>query len=139
MSPTAWASRTKVVGVVADGAPGFALSYAARRPISANVADTIADGLAVRTPDARALDAILKGAERLVNVSEDEIRAAMRHFYTDTHNVAEGAGAAGIAALLSGRAGEIAFPCAVVLSGGNIDAAVHAQILKDNGEGTVNG
>ena len=121
--------KTKIIGVVADGAPGFALSYAARRPISANVADTIADGLAVRTPDARALDAILKGAERLVNVSEDEIRAAMRHFYTDTHNVAEGAGAAPLAALLKERDAMAGKRVAVVLSGGNVDRNIYRDVL----------
>ena len=121
--------KSKVVGVVADGAPGFAMSYAARRPISANVADTIADGLAVRTPDPRALEAICKGAERLVSVTEDEIRAAMRHLYTDTHNVAEGAGAAALAALLKEREKMAGKRVAIVVSGGNVDRPVYRDVL----------
>src|SRR6185437_855390 len=92
--------KTKVVGVVAAKAPAYALSFAAGRAVATDSADTMADGLACRVPDAAALAAILKGAERIVTVSEDEIRAAMRHLFTDTHNVAEGAGAAALAGLL---------------------------------------
>ena len=85
--------RTKVVGVVAEAAPAYALSFAAGKPVSTNSADTIADGVAVRVPDPAAVAFINRGAERIVAVSEVEIAAAMRHYFTDTHNLAEGAGA----------------------------------------------
>src|SRR5437764_1456454 len=91
---------TRIVGVVASGAPAYALSFAAGRPVSTNSADTMADGLACRVPAPPAIEIILKGAERIVTVEDGQIRAAMRHLFTDTHNVAEGAGAATLAALL---------------------------------------
>jgi threonine dehydratase len=122
--------KTKIVGAVADAAPGFALSYAARRPVSANVApSTIADGLAVRTPDARALAVICKHAERIVSVSDDEIKSAMRHLYSDTHNIAEGAGACALAALLKDRDRVAGKRVAVVLSGGNVDRPVYRDVI----------
>ena len=76
---------------------------------------------------------------RMAVSTEAAVRDAIAYLWIEEGRMVEGAGAAGVAALLSGRAGEITFPCAVVLSGGNIDASVHARILKDNGEGTVNG
>src|SRR5690606_25778605 len=97
-------ARSRVVGVVAENAPTYALSVAAKRPVPTNSSDTIADGMAVRIPDESALALILEGADRIVTVSEAEIRAAMRHYFTDTHNVAEGAGAAALAALQKERA-----------------------------------
>ena len=84
----------EIVGVVAAEASTYALSFAAGRPVHTNSADTIADGLAVRVPDPAALEVIRRGASHLVQVSEAEIRRAMRVLFTDTHNVAEGAGAA---------------------------------------------
>ena len=86
--------RTEIVGVVADNAPTYALSFAAGAPVSTNSADTMAGGLAVRVPDPEALDIIRRGAARIVTVSEAEMRRAMRILFSDTHNVAEGAGAA---------------------------------------------
>src|SRR5581483_11286148 len=80
--------KTEIVGVVAAGAPCYALSFAAGRAVSTNRADT----LACRVPDERALAVIRAGAARIVSVGDDEIRAAMRILFTDTHNVAEGAG-----------------------------------------------
>ncbi|HEV8678599.1 MAG TPA: threonine dehydratase, partial [Stellaceae bacterium] len=85
--------RAEIVGVVAANAPTYALSVAAGMPVPTNSADTIADGLAVRVPDERALATIRAGAARIITVSEAEIRQAMRILFTDTHNVAEGAGA----------------------------------------------
>ncbi|HET7594915.1 MAG TPA: pyridoxal-phosphate dependent enzyme, partial [Stellaceae bacterium] len=123
--------RTKVVGVVAANAPTYALSVACGRAVATNSADTMADGLACRVPDETALAAILKGAERIVTVSEDEIRAAMRHFFTDTHNVAEGAGAAALAGLLQEKERMAGKRVAVILSGGNVDRALFASVLSD--------
>jgi len=120
--------ETEIVGVVAGGAPAYALSYAARRPMAAP-ADTMADGMAVRVPDAEALDIILQGAARIVTVDDAEIRAAIRHLFSDTHNVAEGAGAAALAALLQERDRMQGRRAALILSGGNIDRELYAGVL----------
>jgi threonine dehydratase len=120
---------TKVVGVVAANAPAYALSLEAGRAVSTNTADTMADGLACRVPDATALAAIMKGAERILRVEEDEIRAAMRHLFTDTHNLAEGAGAASLAGLLQEKGRLAGKRVAVILSGGNVDRDVFAAVL----------
>ncbi|WP_374447345.1 threonine dehydratase [Stella sp.] len=120
---------TKVVGVVAAGAPAYALSFAAGHAVSTNRADTMADGMACRVPVAEAVALIARGADRIVTVDDGEIAAAMRHYFTDTHNVAEGAGAAPLAALLRERDRMAGRRVALVLSGGNVDRAVYAPIL----------
>jgi threonine dehydratase len=122
--------RTKIVGVVAENAAAYALSFAERRPVSTNSADTIADGMACRVPMMEALESIWLGAERVVTVSEDEIQAAMRHLFSDTHNVAEGAGAAPLAALLKERNRMQGKRVGLVLSGGNVDLAVFRRVLS---------
>ncbi|MGY8961877.1 MAG: pyridoxal-phosphate dependent enzyme, partial [Alphaproteobacteria bacterium] len=94
-----------------------------------NSADTMADGLACRTPEPEAVALINKGASRIVSVSEDEIKAAMRIYYTDTHNLAEGAGAAPLAALLKEQALNAGKTVGLVLSGGNVDLDVFRQII----------
>ena len=121
--------KTKVVGVVAAGAPGYALSFAAGKPVPTNQAVTVADGLAVRTPHPQAVEMICRGAERIVTVSDDEIRAAMNHYYTDTHNLAEGAGAAPLAALLQEKRSMAGKKVGVVLTGGNVDKPVYLSIV----------
>ncbi|MEO5700679.1 MAG: threonine dehydratase [Casimicrobiaceae bacterium] len=117
-----------IVGVVSTGANAYAQSFAAGHPIATATAQTMADGMAVRVPVPAALDIIGRGAARIVEVSDDEVGAAMRVYFTDTHQVAEGAGAAPLAAMLKegDRAGRT---CAVVLSGGNVDREVYARIL----------
>jgi len=122
--------RTEVVGVVASGAPAYALSYAAGRPIASESALTIADGIACRVPNPEALEIIGKGASRVATVTDDEIRAAMRHLFSDTHNAAEGAGAAALAALLKERARMRGRRVALILSGGNVDREVFAETLN---------
>jgi threonine dehydratase len=121
----------EIVGVVAANAPTYALSVAAGRPVPTNSADTIADGLAVRVPDNAALDVIRHGAAHIVEVSEGEIRQAMRILYTDTHNLAEGAGAAALAAALQERGRLAGKRVAVIQSGGNIDRALFAEVLME--------
>jgi threonine dehydratase len=121
----------EIVGVVAENAPTYALSFAAGAPVSTNSADTMAGGLAVRVPDPEALDIICRGAARIVTVSEAEIRQAIRILFTDTHNVAEGAGAAPLAAALQERDRLAGRRVAVIQSGGNIDRALFAQILVE--------
>jgi threonine dehydratase len=122
---------TEIVGVVAAGAPAYALSFAAGAPVNTNSADTIADGLAVRVPDPAALDVIRGGAAHIATVSEAEIRRAMRVLFTDTHNVAEGAGAAALAAALQERDRLAGKRVAVIQSGGNVDRALFAQVLAE--------
>jgi threonine dehydratase len=120
---------TRVVGVVSDNAACYALSFAAGRPVETPSAITFADGMAVRVPVPEALEAILAGADRIVQVSDDEVKAAVRYLYRDTHNIAEGAGAAPLAALLKdpSRKGK---RFAVILSGGNIDRELYLEALS---------
>ena len=122
---------TEVVGVVAENAPTYALSFAAGRPVPTNRADTLAEGLAVRVPDEAALAMIRHHAARIVTVSEAELRQAMRILFTDTHNIAEGAGAATFAAALKERDRLQGKRVAVVQSGGNADRALFAQVLAE--------
>ena len=121
--------KTRVVGVVAENAPSYALSFEAGRVISTNTADTIAGGIACRVPDEDALGLILKGAERVVRVSDGTIMEAMGHYLTDTHNLAEGAGAAPLAALLAERHKMAGRKVGLVLSGGNAGRTVLARVL----------
>lgn len=121
--------RTAIVGVAAERAPGIALSFEAQRLIAHPATTRIADGLACSTPHPAALAVILRGAARIVRVSDDEIEAAMRAYFVDTHNVAEGAAGAGLAAVLRDRAAVAGRRVGVVLTGGNVDAAVFARVL----------
>lgn len=123
--------KTEIVGVVAKGAPAYALSFAAGEAVSTNGVDTFADGVACRTPDADALAIILEGAARVVTVDDDEIKHAIRAYYTDTHNLAEGAGAAPLAALLREKSAMAGRKVGLILTGGNIDLDVYRDILKD--------
>jgi threonine dehydratase len=122
--------KTEIVGVVAANAPAFALSFAAGRPIPTNSAMTFADGMACRDPQPEAFEIVAKGAARVVQVSEEEIAEAVRIYYTSTHNLAEGAGAAPLAALLKERHRLFGKRTGVILSGGNIDRPLFAQILR---------
>ena len=124
---------TKIVGVVAENAPCYALSFSQRKPVCTNSSETIADGLACRVPDEAALEIILAGADNVVVVSEQEIRRAMKHYYTDTHNVAEGAAAAPLAALLKEqglRPGKAGNKIGLIHSGGNVDAELLKSVLE---------
>lgn len=121
--------KTKVVGVNAEGAQAYALSFKAGQPVPTNQAITVADGLAVRTPHPQAVEIVCKGADRIVVVNDTEIRAAMTHYYTDTHNLAEGAGAAALAALLQESRSMAGKKVAVVLTGGNVDRPIYAGII----------
>ena len=121
--------NTEVIGVCATGAPAYALSFEAKRPISTEVVNTMADGIACRVPDALALEVILSGVSRIVTVTDDEIREAIRYLFADTHNVAEGAAAAPLAALLQERSRMQGRRVALIHSGGNIDSDLFATIL----------
>jgi threonine dehydratase len=123
--------HTRVVGVVAQNAPAYALSFQRGQPVATDSAVTIADGVACRIPDANAFQLIQQGVERIVAVTEAEIRAAMRHYFTDTHNVAEGAGAASLAALLRERERMRGKKVGLILSGGNVDREVYVDVLEE--------
>src|SRR5438876_1848371 len=127
--------RTKVVAVVSDGAPAFALSYEQGRVISHEVTTRVADGMSCRTPVEAALSIARHGAERVVQVSDEEVESAMRALFADTHNTAEGGGAAALAALLKEKEKMRGRRVAVVLSGGNVDSGVLAAILEKRGAG----
>jgi threonine dehydratase len=120
---------TRVVGVVSSRAPAFALSYRANRVISHEVTTMIADGMACRTPMLEAVEIARRGAERIVEVTDEEVEAAMRALFADTHNVAEGGGAASLAALLQERDRMRGRRVAIILSGGNVDSDVYSRVL----------
>ena len=122
--------KTEIVGVGAAKAPATALSFAAGRPISAPSAQTFADGLATREPNADAIATICHGAARMVEVTENAIAEAMGFYFDDTHQVAEGAGAAPLAGLLQERHRMANKNIAVVRSGGNIERARFLQVLN---------
>ncbi|MGE5513446.1 MAG: threonine dehydratase [Bacteroidota bacterium] len=122
--------KTQIIGVVAENAPCIALSFEAGKPVPTNSARTFADGMACRVPNADALEMILRGAARIVRVSEDAIADAIRIYYEDTHNLVEGAGAAPLAALLQERGLQHGRRVGLILSGGNIDRSVFAAILS---------
>jgi threonine dehydratase len=113
--------KTKVVGVVSQAANAYLRSYAAGRVVATNSALTFADGMAVRVPDPDALEVIRNGAERIVEVSDNDIAEAIRAIYSATHNCAEGAGAAALAALIKDRDRLRGRRAAAILTGGNID------------------
>ncbi len=123
--------KTEIVGVQASGAPAYALSYAAGRAIATNGSDTLADGMATRVPDEEALAVILRGAARVVLVDDDEIAAAIRAYWTDTHNLAEGAGAAALAAAVNEKDRLAGKKVGLILSGGNIDFALFQRWLAE--------
>jgi threonine dehydratase len=121
---------TRVVAVVSERAPAFALSLERGRMVSHEVTTRIADGMACRTPVEAALTIARHGAERVVLVSDDEVESAMRALFADTHNTAEGGGAASFAALLQEKGKMRGRSVAVVLSGGNVDSRLFARVLS---------
>tara|TARA_B100000446_G_scaffold16616_1_gene14103 strand:+ start:3038 stop:4003 length:966 start_codon:yes stop_codon:yes gene_type:complete len=121
--------NTKIVGVVAEGAPTFARSFAAGKVINTEQANTIADGVATRAPMEEAFDIILNGADRIITVSDDEIARAMYLYFRTTHNLSEGAGAVPLAGLLSERNTLQGKKVGVILSGGNIDFARFQRLV----------
>jgi threonine dehydratase len=122
--------KTRVIGVAAAKANAYALSFAAGKPVATASAATFADGMAVRIPNADAFAIIKHGAERIVEVSEEEIAAAMRLYFSGAHTVAEGAGAGSLAALFKDKARMAGKRAGVVLSGGNVDMDKFAAVLR---------
>ncbi len=123
--------KTNVVGVVAENAASYALSFKAKESVSTNTAQTLADGMACRVPDESALEIILAGAERILTLSEDEILQAMGIYFTDTHNTSEGAGAAPLAGLMQERRQMRGKKVGLILSGGNADRELFGKALAN--------
>ncbi len=124
--------KTKVVGVVAENAAGAKLSTEAGHLIETNSAATFADGMAVRIPVQAAFDIYSKGTNRIISVSEEQIASAIRTYFTDTHNLAEGAGAGSLAGLMSEAEMMRGKKVGVILSGGNIDQSWYRTVLEGN-------
>ena len=121
--------KARIVGVVSAHATTYADSLAAGRVIEAPVTTVLADGMACRVADLAALNVLIPHLDHIVQVTDTEVAQAMRDLYTDTHNVAEGAGAASFAAAMQERhllQGQVV---GTTLSGGNVDRAVFAKVL----------
>jgi threonine dehydratase len=124
--------KTKMVGVVAQEAPAFALSFEQRKCVEAPALAKLADGIACRKPDEESLQFLLENLDHIVRVSEAEVAEAMRILFRDTHNVVEGAGAAALAAALKEKAKLRSKRIAVIATGANVDHDVFARVLQGN-------
>ncbi|SCK21561.1 threonine dehydratase [Variovorax sp. HW608] len=124
-------AHSKLIGVVSAHATSFLDSYRAGRVIAAPVSTRLADGMACRIAEDEALQVILREAEDIVAVSDDEVAEAMRVLFADTHNVAEGAGAAALAAAMQQRERLQGRSAGVALTGGNVDSDVFARVLTN--------
>ncbi len=122
--------KTEIIGVVSAAAPAAKLSFESGQMVSTKTAKTFADGMAVRVPVAQAFDVYSRGASRIISVSDDEVAAAIRLYYTATHNMAEGAGAAPLAAAMQEREQLKGKRVAVILCGGNIDTDWFLQVMS---------
>ncbi len=124
--------KTQIVGVVSSEADAYAQSFEQDKIVTTETAKTLADGMACRVPMPDALEEIRRGAARVLRVSDPELRHAMRAFHEDTHNIAEGAAAAPLAALLQEGERQRGKRVGLILTGGNIDRGVYAGILAGN-------
>jgi threonine dehydratase len=122
-------AATRIVGVVSAHATAYRDSFAAGRVVEAPVSTVLADGMACRVPDADALAIIRSEVDEVLAVSDDEVAEAMRILFSDTHNVAEGAGAAPLAAALQQSERFAGRSLGLALTGGNVDREVFARVL----------
>jgi len=122
--------KTRIVGVVSSHASAYAKSFSAGEPVDSPVTTELSDGMACRTPEPAALDLILKGVDRIVQVSDNEVSAAMCMMFECTHNVCEGAGAAALAAAIQEAPRIAGRKVAVIATGGNIDQDVFSRVLE---------
>jgi len=126
--------KARIVGVVSSHATTYADSLAARRVVAAPVSTALADGMACRLAEQDALDILLHHVDHVVQVDDHAVADAMRAIFSDTHNVAEGAGAAAFAAALQERERNQGQVVGAVLSGGNVDSAMFARVLSGASE-----
>ncbi len=124
--------KTEVVGVVSAHAQAYAKSFSAGIPVESPVTTQLSDGMACRVPEPQALELILQGVDRIVQVTDDEVSAAMRMMFECTHNVCEGAGAAALAAATQEKARIKGHKVAVIATGGNVDQDVFARVLNQD-------
>ncbi len=122
--------KTKIAGVVSAHARAYAISFTAKQPLESPVSTRLADGVACSMTDPEALELILNGVERIVEVTDAEIAEAMRIIFECTHNVSEGAGAAGFAAVMKEKDKLGGLKVGTVLSGGNVDRNLFAAVLS---------
>jgi len=121
--------KTEIVGVVSSQSPSYSLSFKQRRLVESPSLTAIADGLACRTPNASAMEAIWGSVSRIIEVTDAEIADGMRALYEDTHNLAEGAGAAAFAAAMKEKHLLAGKQIGIILTGGNIDRQAYAEVL----------
>jgi threonine dehydratase len=126
----AFSPRTRIVGVVSAHARCYAASLEAGRAVESPVTTLLADGLACRVPDPVSLDIVSRSVERVIEVDDDQVADAMRLLYRATHNVAEGAGAAALAAAIKERAALKGRKVGLALTGGNVDADLFVRVLR---------
>lgn len=130
-------ARSALVGVVSAHATTYLDSFRAGRVVEAPVTTRLADGMACRIADPEALEMVLRHAEDVVCITDDEVAQAMRVLFADTHNVAEGAGAAGLAAAMQQRGRWPGKSLGVALTGGNVDSEVFARVLSPRAPGVA--
>jgi threonine dehydratase len=121
--------KTEIVGVVSSQSPSYSLSFKQRKVVESPSLTAIADGLACRTPNPNAMEVIWENVSRIVEVADGEIASAMRALYEDTHNLAEGAGAAALAGAIKEKHLHSGKRIGIVLTGGNIDRQTYAEVL----------
>jgi threonine dehydratase len=126
--------KTRIIGVVSSHAPAYQLSFEQQRKVEAPVSTVLADGLACRVPDEASLALILRHVDEVVAVTDAAVAGAMKLYYTATHNLAEGAGAAALAAALQRKTALAGLKVGLPLSGGNVDHQQFARILLENPE-----
>jgi threonine dehydratase len=122
--------KTKIIGVVSENADAYKQSFATKKLVSTQSADTIADGIAVRAPNAQAFDIIINGASEIISVSDNEILEAIKILFETTKNIAEGAGAAALAAAIKQKSQNHSQKIAIILSGGNIGKELFLNSLQ---------
>lgn len=123
--------RTEVVAVGAEGAPAYALSFQARRPVTTPEANTFVDGVATRVPDEDAVEAMVRGAARFVQVSDQATEQAMRYLWQTAHQMPEPAGAIALAGLLADTARSVGAVAATIMTGGNCDRELVQRVVSD--------
>ncbi|RLA40991.1 MAG: threonine dehydratase, partial [Gammaproteobacteria bacterium] len=123
--------ETEIIGVVSNNADCYAQSYKAGHCIQTPTANTLADGMAVRVPNAQALEIIRENVTRIITVNDEQILSAMRIYFSDTHNIAEGAGAAPLAGLMKEKSLNTGEKVGLILSGGNVHRELYLRALAD--------
>ena len=125
--------KTRIIGVVSANAPSYALSFAAGRIVEQKSTTRIADGVAISRGHETAFEILRHELDGVMQVTDDEVEDSMRAIFSDTHNVAEGAGAAAVAAVLKNKEAWRGRRVGAVLSGGNVDREVFARVISKNG------